>query len=145
MKGRNIIGNNVNFFHKHAGFFRSIKYYALNFVYYLNLLLVASLGGALTVCVNLIILAYFVVKFIRKTALIDLNNLLINISLSNLVIFYAMVVSYAEILGWELGFHTCLYLIAYYYFYKYAFVAMGSYEVEKCYSLVCLIYQPNNK
>ena len=91
--------------------------YLVYLIYYLLLLLLASLHIFITVLVN-VALIFLLLKY-AKSSFTYVHLYVFVIAAGNLLIFYAMVMSYAELMPWEIGFHTIFYFISCMYFYSF--------------------------
>ena len=91
-----------------------LKYSFVYLIAYLLLLLIASLHIYLTVLVN-IGLVILLAVYAKSSNHVHLYVFVF--AVGNFLIFNAMVTSFAELMPWEIGFHSIFYLISCLYFY----------------------------
>lgn len=85
-----------------------LKRYPVFVAYYLTLILVSSVNIVASLVANIVLFVYFA----RHASKSSPNSYLYTLSVGNFLIFSLMVTSYAELLPWEIGFHTVLYAIS---------------------------------
>lgn len=110
-----MLKNALNLFSNHR---RWIAKHALYFLYYILVLLVSSLHILLTFLVNFSLIIYIFVFATPKQSPICITHIyMFVLAIGNYLIFIIMVNSYAELLPWELAFHTLFYAMSALYLY----------------------------
>lgn len=115
-----MLKNALNLFYNNR---RWIAKHALYFLYYILVLLVSSLHILATLLVNFSLIIYIFVFAETSTPSKQSSTVCIThiymfvLAIGNYLIFIIMVNSYAELLPWELGFHTLFYAMSALYLY----------------------------